>query len=165
MELLGIKNFAVLYFTPETVRGARFERADKQWKLVCCSSVPIDNENPAAAWKSVLKDIERRDTLLLLTGALPDGVFFQFNSVELSSKEQRGAVELELSRHLMQIPGDRMFQFAAGHLLQTLGHDCHAIEEEREAAAKGKQRENIHAGTPFWSNQGKMRNILLYYIV
>lgn len=114
MELLGIKNFAVLYFTPETVRGARFERTDKQWKLVCCSSSPIDSENPAAAWKSVLKEIERRDTLLLLTGALPDGVFFQFNSVELSSKEQRGAVELELSRHLMQIPGDRMFQFAAG---------------------------------------------------
>ena len=112
--MLGIKNFAVLYFTPETVRGARFERTDKQWKLVCCSSSPIDSENPAAAWKSVLKEIERRDTLLLLTGALPDGVFFQFNSVELSSKEQRGAVELELSRHLMQIPGDHMFQFAAG---------------------------------------------------
>lgn len=112
--MLGIKNFAVLFFTPEMVRGARFERVDKQWKLVSCSSSPIDNENPAAAWKTVLKEIERRDTLLLLTGALPDGVFFQFNSVELSSKEQRGAVELELSRHLMQIPNDHMFQFAAG---------------------------------------------------
>ena len=112
--MLGIKNFAVLFFTPEMVRGARFERTDKQWKLVSGSSSPIDNENPAAAWKAVLKEIERRDTLLLLTGALPDGVFFQFNSVELSGKEQRGAVELELSRHLMQIPHDRMFQFAAG---------------------------------------------------
>lgn len=114
MELLGIKNFAVLFFTPEMVRGARFERTDKQWKLVCCSSCVIDRENPASAWKSVLKTIERRDTLLLLTGALPDGVFFQFNSVELSSREQRGAVELELSRHLMQVPEDHMFQFAAG---------------------------------------------------
>lgn len=112
--MLGIKNFAVLFFTPQMVRGARFERTDKQWKMVCCSSVAIDSENPAAAWKSVLKTIERRDTLLLLTGALPDGVFFQFNSVELSNREQRGAVELELSRHLMQIPTDRMFQFAAG---------------------------------------------------
>ena len=96
------------------VRGARFERTDKQWKLVCCSSSAIDRENPASAWKSVLKTIERRDTLLLLTGTLPDGVFFQFNSVELSSREQRGAVELELSRHLMQVPDDRVFQFAAG---------------------------------------------------
>ena len=114
MELLGIKNFAVLYFTPEIVRGAKFERTDKQWKLVNCSTAPIDNENPAAAWKTVLKAVTRRDTLLVLTGALPDGVFFQFNSVELSSREQRGAVELELSRHLVQIPENRIFQFASG---------------------------------------------------
>ena len=111
--MLGTKNFAVLYFTLDTVRGARFERTDKLWKLTRCAIKPMDKENPAAAWKSVLKEIEHRDGLLLLTGALPNGIFFQFNSTDLSSREQRGAVGLELSRHLMNIPEKYVFQFAA----------------------------------------------------
>ncbi len=113
MELLGIKNFAVLFFTPDMVRGARFERADKQWKMSRFASAELDKENPAATWKNILKEIQHRDGLLLLTGALPDGVFFQFKSADLPSREQRGAVELELPRHLMSIPEKRMFQFAS----------------------------------------------------
>lgn len=112
--MLGTKNFAVLYFANDTVRGARFERTDKLWKLTRCAVKDLDKENPAASWKSVLKEIEHRDGLLLLTGALPNGIFFQFNSADLSSREQRGAVELELSRHLMNIPEKRVFQFATG---------------------------------------------------
>ena len=113
VELLGIKHFSVLHFAPDMVRGARFERTEKQWKLCCCASAELDEENPAAAWKTVLKAIERRDGVLILTGALPDGVFFQFKSTELPPREQRGAVELELSRHLMNVPEDRVFQFAS----------------------------------------------------
>lgn len=113
VELLGVKNFAVLLFTPDSVRGARFDRADKSWKLTRFAAVPLDKENPAASWKSVLKEIEHRDGLLLLTGALPGGVFFQFKSADLPNREQRGAVDLELPRHLMNIPEKRMLQFAA----------------------------------------------------
>ena len=113
MELLGTKNFAVLFFTPDTVRGARFERVDKQWKMSRFASAELNRENPAATWKNILKEIQHRDGLLLLTGSLPDGVFFQFKSADLPSREQRGAVELELPRHLMNIPEKRMFQFAA----------------------------------------------------
>ena len=119
MELLGVKNFAVLFFTPDSVRGARFERADKIWKLTRCAATALDQDNPAASWKSILKEIQHRDGLLLLTGALPGGVFFQFKSAELSSREQRGAVEIELSRHLMSIPEKRLLQFASS----TAGDD------------------------------------------
>ena len=112
MELLGIKNFAVLFFAPGVVRGARFERADKQWKLARTTQESIDENNPAAAWKGVLKKIASRDGLFFISGALPDGLFFQFKSAELSAREQRGAVELELSRHLMKVPENKDFQFA-----------------------------------------------------
>ena len=113
MELLGLKYFSVLHFAPNMVRGARFERTEKQWKLCCHASAELDEENPAAAWKTVLKTIERRDGIIILTGALPDGMFFQFKSAELPVKEQRGAVEIELSRHLMNIPENHRFQFAS----------------------------------------------------
>lgn len=112
MELLGIKNFAVLFFAPGIVRGAKFERADKQWRLSRATQENVDENNPAVAWKSVLKQISSRDGLLFISGALPEGVFFQFKSAELSAREQRGAVELELSRHLMKIPENKDFQFA-----------------------------------------------------
>ena len=112
MELIGIKNFSVLFFAPGVVRGARFERADKTWKLTRTTQASIDEGDPAAAWKSVLKQVSSRDGLSFISGALPGGVFFQFQSAELSANEQRGVVELELSRHLMRIPEDRDFQFA-----------------------------------------------------
>ena len=35
-------------------------------------------------------------------------------------------------------------QLAAGHLFQALGHDGHAVQEERQAAAEGKDGENVH---------------------
>ena len=40
--------------------------------------------------------------------------------------------------------GNWRFQPAAGHLLQALGHGGHAVEEEGQAAAEGKQGKNIH---------------------
>ena len=112
MELLGIKNFSVLFFSAGEVRGARFERNDKQWKLTRHTSANVDEKDPATAWKSVLKHISSRDGLLFISGALPDGVFFQFHSAELSAKEQRGAIELELPRYLIKLPEKREFQFA-----------------------------------------------------
>lgn len=42
-------------------------------------------------------------------------------------------------------------QLAAGHLLQALGHGGHAVEEEGQTAAKGKDGKNIHAVAPFSS--------------
>ena len=123
MELLGIKNFAVLFFSSGVARGGRFERTEKkQWKLKRWANAELDEANPAAAWKSVLKQISSSDGLFILSGSLQDGVYFQFQSAELSAKEQSCAVELELSRRVLKLPEKPVSQFAAslpGDDLQT----------------------------------------------
>ena len=53
--------------------------------------------------------------------------------------------------HALQKP----LQPAAGHLLQALGHGGHAVEEEGQAAAEGKQGKNIHAETPHFRVRAK----------
>ena len=53
------------------------------------------------------------------------------------------------SRLLMGLEVEHPLQLAAGHLFQALGHGSHAIEEEGQTAAEGKDREDIHAVTPF----------------
>ena len=110
--MLGInRSFSVLFFAPGVVRGASFCRIEKKWKVVDCASAVIDPENPAKAWKSVLKSIRHGDGLLLLAGAVQDGLFFHFNSVELSAREQRDAVTMELTRHLLQKDELRVTEF------------------------------------------------------
>ena len=113
MELIGIKDFSILFFAPGIIRGAKFKREEKQWKLIRHIQTAVDENNPADAWKNVLRCIQSRDGLIILCGALPDGIFFQFKSAELSVREQRGVVQLELPRHLMNNQSKNRFQFAA----------------------------------------------------
>ncbi|MBR7156207.1 MAG: hypothetical protein IKD22_05175, partial [Lentisphaeria bacterium] len=115
MELLRrTRKFSVIFFSADMVRGASFQRLDKQWKLERFAAAEVQEKNPSSAWKSVLKVIGRKDELMLVTGSVPESLFFRFSSVELTIKEQRGAVELELPRRVLQLPEERLVQFAAG---------------------------------------------------
>lgn len=113
MDLLGInKKFSILFFSAEKVRGGLFVRTDRQWKLVRYASVDVDSQNPSVAWKQVTRSINSKDGVFLLSGAMQNGVFFQFDSANLSAREQSGAVELELPRKVMQLPEDAVTEFA-----------------------------------------------------
>jgi len=109
----------VLFFAPGIVRGASFGKIDKKWKVVNWADAAIDPENPAKAWKNVLRTIGRGDGLLLLAGAVQDGLFFHFNSVELSVREQRDAVAMELNRHLLNKDEFRVTEFATSAVDDT----------------------------------------------
>lgn len=121
MLLNGYREFSVIYFTPELLRGGRFIRHDRGWKLLAYDSETVTPDNSEECWKNLLRKINsRRDGLLLLSGSLKGGLFFQMNSLPLPYREQRSAVIMELPRRLLSPVDNSGMQFAEYPLLQ----DC-----------------------------------------
>ncbi len=111
MKLFGSREFAVLQAVPEGFRGVLFRRHGQQWEV-------ISSAESAGSPPDFPKLLARlgcgRDTGLYLTGALPGGVFFTMRSAELSARDQRGAVEMELPRQLPHLPDDIQYQCLPG---------------------------------------------------
>ncbi len=64
------------------------------------TEVPIDAENPAAAWKKVARYVGMAE-LRVVSGNIAGASFFRFQSTDMPSAAQRGAAEFELSRHML----------------------------------------------------------------
>lgn len=112
-----IREFAVLAFDAATVRGCLFRRRGAQYAVECGIVEAIDANDPAQAWKHVLRQLGRgRDCPLYLAGALAGGIFFRFPSIELSPRARREALELELPQRIPVVPEACRFQFFAGEV-------------------------------------------------
>ena len=110
------KKFAIVTFSPETVRGVLFRQTRDSIETVSFISEPISSDDPSAAWKSVLKAMGRgKEYPLYLVGSLKNGICFDTMSAELPSRLQRQALELELPRHLLNVPDNVRFQFVTLH--------------------------------------------------
>ena len=110
------KKFAIVTFSPETVRGVLFRQTRDSIETVSFISEPISSDDPSAAWKSVLKAMGRgKEYPLYLVGSLKNGICFDTMSAELPSRLQRQALELELPRHLLDVPDNVRFQFVTLH--------------------------------------------------
>ncbi len=115
MKTTGIHDFTVIQFAAETVKGVSFRaEAGKKLRIMHSSVSKIDADNPSAAWKDVFRSLSSpRDGLLILSGALSDGVFFRCLSAPLAPKLLRSALELELPRRVLKVPEDVQMQFCA----------------------------------------------------
>ena len=105
MSLWGNEDFAVVMFTASHIRGAVFRYTKSGTVLGGYASEEIVSGDASGAWRKVLQTINCSKTLpLFITGSFKGGIFFQTESLDLPVNEQRGAVELELPRHLISIP-------------------------------------------------------------
>ena len=110
-----IREFAILSFGPETVRGCVFRRRGALYSVTRHAVETVDSNDPAQAWKRLLRQLGRgRECPLFLTGALSKGIFFRFESIELTPRARREALEMELSQRVLAIPENHRFQFFAG---------------------------------------------------
>ena len=115
MQSGHIREFSVLAFGAETVRGCLFRRRGAQYSIIRHGVETVDSNDPAQAWKHLLRQLGRgRECPLFLTGALPKGIFFRFDSIELPPRARREALEMELSQRILTIPENHRLQFYAG---------------------------------------------------
>ena len=113
MALFGKNKFAVVSCSPEMFRGAVFGKKNSRWNLLRSGELPVAGELPGDRLKQLLKEIGySSDTVLYLTGELAESFAFNWESVPLPQREQRGAVELELANALPGSIDEAVFQFA-----------------------------------------------------
>lgn len=109
------REFAILAFDAGSVRGCVFRRRGPQYAVERSSIEKVDPADPALAWKRLLRQLGRgKECPLFLSGALPGGIFFRFDSIELTPRARREALEMELPQRMLAVPEDHRFQFYAG---------------------------------------------------
>lgn len=115
MKGVQIREFAVLSFTRESVRGILFRRRGARCTVERHFIEIVDPADPAEAWKRGLKILGRgKECPLYLTGPLADGIFFRCESIALPPRAMREALEFELPQRMLRVPDDVRFQFVAG---------------------------------------------------
>jgi len=114
ISIFEARKIAVLGFEPERLRLARFVLRSRRWSMERPELFELDPEQPGDGWQRALSAAGRDSQLILLTGEVPGGIFFQCPSVELPPAEQRDALALELPRHLLRVPKEPVMQFLAG---------------------------------------------------
>lgn len=111
-KLHSYRNFSVIAGSAEYVRGGKFHRKGKLWKLTGFVEEKIDPAHPENAWKKVARRVGKAE-FCAITGKISGASFFRFQSAEMSSSAQRGAVEFELPRHILKVPEKFVCQFCA----------------------------------------------------
>lgn len=112
MSLWGNEHFAIVMFSASHIRGAVFNRTKSGISLGSFAQEETASADASVAWRKVLQTLNCSKTMpLFITGSFKGGIFFQTESVELPVDEQRGALELELPRHLITVPETYKLQF------------------------------------------------------
>ena len=114
ISLFEADRIAVLGFDPECLRLARFVRRSRRWAMERLELFETACDSPGREWHAALAAAGRGSQLVLLTGEVPGGVFFECPSAELASEAQRGVLELELPRRLLKVPELPVMQFLPG---------------------------------------------------
>lgn len=102
--------FTVISVEDDVIRGGRFQRKGKNWRLVSFSSSEVESGNLTASLKKVFRSVGRSE-YCAITGKIAGASFFRFISAEMDSRAQRGAVEFEISRQLLKVPEKYSMQF------------------------------------------------------
>lgn len=112
MRSSAYRDFAVVAFSEQRVRGCRFRTEGGAIRLSASAVELLDPTDPVQAWKKVLKSLSyHRNMPLFLSGALNRGIFFRCFSARLAPKALRSALEFELPTHLLKEPEQCNFQF------------------------------------------------------
>ena len=112
LKLGEIKNFTVVSFTSAAVRGGVFDMRSGRWHLRRVAERKLAGaKEPAALWRELWSELHGGGDLVILTGAVSGGVFFNFETIKLPPREQRDALILELPRQMLTPPDDPVFQY------------------------------------------------------
>lgn len=113
MRKIGeITNFTVIAFAPASICGGVFVLHAGAWRMTkTARRILTGAKDASASWKEVWKELRGGSDLIVLTGAVPGGVFFPFETVALPPREQREALMMELPRQLLSPQSDPVLQF------------------------------------------------------
>ena len=130
-KLGELKNFTVVSFNAGCICGGVFSAdADGGWHLAATSIKKLAGaKDEVSLWRELWRELSGGGELVILTGAFPGGVLFSFETVALSTADQREALLMELPRQLLRPPTDAVLQYL------PIG----------DAGADGMQRLNVYA--------------------
>ena len=114
LKIGEIKNFTVVSFHPAAVCGGVFAMRAGRWHLCRTSAKDLTGTNDRSQlWRELWRELHGGSDLVVLTGTVPGGVFFSFDTIALPVREQREALTMELPRQMLKPPDDPVFQFLA----------------------------------------------------
>ena len=95
------------------IKCGRFKRSGRKFRLLEFASSDCTADNEVEILRQVLKACNYRpDKILVFTGEIPGGIFFQYEGVTLPIKEEKAALQFELPQHLLKVPEECRCQFA-----------------------------------------------------
>ena len=107
-----MKEFCVLFLSGEQAQVCVFRKNAGRFRLKECATLPLNQTDPAETCRKLLHQTGySKDTSLIVSCAMKDGVFFRCTSVRLASDAMRNALEFELPRRLLHEPDDCIIQF------------------------------------------------------
>ena len=114
-----MKEFCILFLSGEQVQVCCFRKNTGRFRLKEHASCPLNQTDPAETCRKLLHQTGySKDTPLIVSCAMKDGVFFRCSSVRLAADAMRNALEFELPRRLdkrerFDIARDRDFDEAS----------------------------------------------------
>ena len=112
LKIGEIKNFTVISFDSDAIRGGVFAMRTGRWHLCRTSARKFAGaKDKAQLWRELWRELHGGSDLVVLTGAVPGGVFFSFDAIMLPVREQREALMMELPRQMLKPPDDPVLQF------------------------------------------------------
>lgn len=112
MRSSRMKEFCVLFLSGEQAQVCVFRKNAGRFRLKECATLPLNQTDPAETCRKLLHQTGySKDTSLIVSCAMKDGVFFRCTSVRLASDAMRNALEFELPRRLLHEPDDCIIQF------------------------------------------------------
>ena len=107
-----MKEFCVLFLSGEQAQVCCFRKNAGHFRLKEYASRPLNQTDPAETCRKLLHQAGYgKDTPLIVSCAMKEGVFFRCSSVRLASDAMRNALEFELPRRLLHEPEDCIIQF------------------------------------------------------
>lgn len=136
-----IRNFTVVSFNASALRGGVFGMRSGHWHLLKTSEKKLAGAKDAATpWRELWRELNGNSDLILLTGTVPGGVFFNLDAVALPHREQRDALFMELPRRMPRPPSEPVLQF-----MPVSGTDADGMAELHVYAAEQKQLDTVAA--------------------
>ena len=146
-----ITSFTVVSFNPASICGGVFNLRAGNWRLTRTATRKLAGaKDESALWRELRRELHGGGELILLTGAIPGGVFFTLDTVALPPREQRDALMMELPRRLLSLQDDPVLQFlpttSPDESAETESLNVYSVERKSlETAVAPLRRGHLHA--------------------
>lgn len=117
MRLSGRSEYTVITISDHGIALCHFRKTGAKYRVTGHAFREIMDGDKGKTLREVLKESGGVRGCLLLTGALAEGNFFQCPPLDIPGiREQRQALEFELTRELLHVPEDPVIQYVPSSL-------------------------------------------------